>query len=541
MSSSDIDNISVHKEEGEQKKNFGGLEKPAAVSGDDRIKQFLPDYGKYAFLKKPFLIKLNLLMFVVSLSSTNTGYDGSLLNSFQTFPDWSSYMGDPQGAILGALSNGVVFGVLISFFVASYIADKIGRRNAIAFGNIIMLIGVIIQACGQNYAMFLVARIILGVGNGIAVVPSPALVSELSYPTHRQVVTTFYNSCWYLGAIVAAWVSFGTRNLSNQWSWRVPSIVQGLFPLIQTFCIYFVPESPRWLISKGRYDDARAILLRCHADGDEAVGGPLVDFEMAEIQSAIEMERIAAKTSYKDFFITPANRRRFFILFMIGTMMQLSGNGLVSYYLNKVLNSIGITSKDQKLIVNGGLMIYNFGISILISFTVNMFKRRTMFLTSCCSMLLFYVIWTVLSAINQQRNFEDKQLGKGVLAMIFLYYLGYNIGLNGLPYLYLTEVLPFTIRTKGINLCLLVQQVWQIYNGFVNPVAMDNIEWKYYIVYCCIIAVETVIVFFTFVETSGRTLEEVAEVFGEDPQELSKDFEPSIKGDNEHLEEAESV
>lgn len=500
------------------------------------LKHFLPDYGK-SWIKVPHLLRLNLLMLIVSLTSTNTGYDGSLLNAFQSIPDWMDAMGNPSGAVLGAMNNGVVFGCVLGFFVASQISDKLGRRHAIAVGNVIMIIGTIVQSCagtwlrvrteestnvGQGaFAMFLVARIIIGIGNTIATIASPPLVSELSYPTHRQTVTAFYNSNWYLGAIIAAWVSYGTRNVGSNWSWRVPTILQGLFPIIQAILIYLVPESPRFLISKGRNEEAREVLLKHHAGGNEEVGGALVDFEMSEIELAIEQEKIANKSSYLDFFKTPGNRKRLFLLSFIGIIMQLSGNGLVSYYLNKVLNSIGISSTSQQLVFNGGLMIYNYGISLVINLLVfQAVRRRAVFISSIGLMLLFYVIWTVLSAINQQRNFEDKALGKGVMAMIFLYYLAYNLGLNGLPYLYLTEILPFTIRAKGINLCYCIQQIVMIYNGFVNSIAMDAIEWKYYIVYCCILAVELVLAFLTIVETSGRTLEEVAEVFGEGVNEV---------------------
>ncbi len=507
---------------------------PGDVPDDDaqHLKHFLPNYGK-AWFKVPHLLKLNLILLIVSLTSTNTGYDGSLLNAFQSIPDWRMAMNNPSGAVLGAINNGVVFGCILGFPFASPIGDKYGRRHAVTIGNVIMIIGTVIQSCtgagfmtvkketenpdSRAYAMFLVARIIIGFGNFISSVSSPSLISELSYPTHRQAVTAFFNSNWYLGAIIAGWVSFGTRNVGSNWSWRIPTILQGLFPVIQFFLIYLVPESPRWLISKGRNQEARDLLLKYHAGGDESVGGALVDFEMSEIELALEQERLASKSSYMDFFRTQGNRKRLFLLTFIGIIMQLSGNGLVSYYLNKVLNSIGITSTSQQLVFNGGLMIYNYGISIIINLLVfQNIKRRAVFITSIGLMLLFYVIWTILSAINQQRNFEDKGLGKGVMAMIFMYYLAYNLGLNGLPYLYLTEIMPFTIRTKGISLCLMIQQVVLVYNGFVNSIAMDAIEWKYYIVYCCILAVEFVVAYLTIVETSGRTLEEVAEVFGED-------------------------
>ena len=547
---------------GKNKQNATGEEVKRQEDGEkneqrhDNLEHYLPN-STMPWWKTRHLLVLNWLILIVSLTSTNTGYDGSLLNAFQSMPDWMSAMGQPEGAVLGAIANGVVFGVLLSTLVASTISDRLGRRHAITIGDVIMIIGTIIQSCAgtwlhvngndkqetsrRTYAMFLVARIILGFGNGVATIASPPLISELSYPTHRQAVTAFFNSNWYLGAIISSWVSFGTRNVGRNWSWRIPSIIQGFFPLAQICLIYFVPESPRFLISKGRNSEAREILLKYHGGGNEEECGALVDFEMSEIELAIEQEKYANHFSYLSFFKTPGNRKRLFILCFLGVIMQLSGNGLVSYYLSIVLNSIGITSTSQQLIFNGGLMIYNYGISIIINlFAHNHTRRRTVFITSVASMLLTYVIWTILSAINQQRNFEDSSLGKGVMAMIFLYYLAYNLGLNGLPYLYLTEILPFTIRTKGINLCVLVQQIIQIYNGFVNPIAMDAIEWRYYIVYCCILAVELVVVYLTWVETSGRTLEEVVEVFGESITDHDIEHLKKNKAMAEHRENVSS-
>lgn len=518
------------------------------------LDEFIPNYGKL-WIRVPHLVHLNFLMFIVSLTATNSGFDGSLLNAFQSMDDWKNAMGKPSGAVLGALNNGTVFGSLLAFFIASYLSDKFGRRHAISIGNVIMICGVIVQSCAGTwlnttdqaihndkrcFAMSLVARIILGFGAMISGVGAPPLMSELAYPSHRQAVTAFFNSNWYLGSIISGWVSFGTRNLGNNWCWRIPTILQAFFPIIQLFLIYLVPESPRYLISKGHPEKAREIFVKYHAGGNEELCSGLIDFEMSEIQSAIEQEVIADKSSYKDFFRTPGNRKRLFLACFIGIIMQLSGNGLVSYYLNKVLNSIGVTSTTEQLIFNGGLQIYNYGISIIINLTLfQKGKRRIVFITSIAMMLLFYVIWTILSAINQKRNFEDKSLGKGVMAMIFLYYLSYNLGLNGLPYLYLTEISGFFLRTKVINTCQLIQQFASIYNGFVNSIAMDAIEWKYYIVYCCILAVELVVGYFTFVETGGLTLEEVAEVFGESIGDVDYNY---IKEKNAittgHIEEA---
>ncbi|KAK6457471.1 general substrate transporter [Scheffersomyces xylosifermentans] len=460
---------------------------------------------------------LNFCIWLTTLTSTNNGYDSSMLNGLQSLPRWKAYMGNPQGPVLGALNNGNTFGVMLSFLVSSWIADKFGRKKAIMGGSTLMIIGAILQGVSTNYGFFLFSRMCLGFGSGIAIVSSPSLISEIAYPTHRPVATALYNVFWYLGAIIAAWCTFATRTIDNAYQWRIPSYLQGALPFIQVCLFFLVPESPRYLIANGKVDKAREILHKHHTGSSQDERAfRLVEFEINEIQAALEQEKIYSNAKYSDFFTIGSFRKRLFLVVWTSVIMQLSGNGLVSYYLSKVLNSIGITSVKQQLEINGCLMIFNLVIAGTVASVVNKFKRRTLFLTSLIGMLVTYVIWTALSAVNQERGFKEKGLARGVLAMIFIYYVFYDIGANGLPWLYMTEILPYSHRAKGINIHNLVQTWIVIYNGFVNAIAMEAIGWKYYIVYCCIIAVELIVVFFTYPETSGYTLEEVAKAFGDD-------------------------
>ncbi|KAK6465612.1 putative hexose transporter [Scheffersomyces coipomensis] len=461
---------------------------------------------------------LHFYVFLITLTSTSNGYDGSMLNGFQSLETWNKHMGYPEGSILGALSNGTTFGSIIAFATASYLSDKFGRKYCILGGLVVCVIGAILQGASYNYAFFLISRIIIGIGFSTAMCSSPSLIAELSYPPYRATCTACYNTLWYFGAIIAAWVTYGTRNIDGNAAWRVPSYLQGFLPLVQLSFVWMVPESPRFLISKGRNEQARKILHKYHTgSSDDERAHRLVDFEMREIEAALELEKIYSTSRFVDFIKIKTFRKRLFYILFTAWIMQLSGNGLVSYYLNKVLDSIGITSPTKQLQINGCLMIYNFFISIFAACVVYKFKRRTVFLSCISGMLLTYIIWTALSAVNQKTNFEHKGLANGVLAMIFLYYLAYNFGANGLPYLYITEILPYSHRAKGINLFSVAQNIILVYNGFVNAVAMEAIEWKYYIVYCCILACELVIVYFTYVETYGHTLEEVARVFGDEP------------------------
>ncbi len=408
------------------------------------------------------------------------------------------------------------FGFFITCWFAPWLSDTYGRKPCIIIGDIIMVAGIIIQSAANGYACFIVGRIVIGAGATLAAIASVPLLTEIAYPTHREIVTACFNTLWYSGAILASWATFGCYYLGNtSWAWRALSILQGTFVVIQLMFIYWVPESPRFLVSKGRINEAREMLMKWHGGGDEDRCGVFIDFQLAEISSAIEFEKSHSDTSYSTFFSTKGNRLRLTLCCFVPILQQLSGNSLVSYYMNKVLNSIGITSAPRQLIINGGLMIYNQGVALMAPFFVNRVGRRVMFLFSTVAMLICYLVWTVLSAINEKRNFEDKSLGQGVLAMIFLYYFAYDSGLCGLPNLYMSEILPFSLRSKGMTIYTMVTYLVLIFSGFVNPVAMDAISWKYYIVWTCWLAVEIVIVYFLFPETRGYTLEEVAVVFGD--------------------------
>ncbi|KAK6197041.1 putative hexose transporter [Scheffersomyces amazonensis] len=506
------------------------------------------DFENYAYLDQPWwkyshFRWLHFYVFLITLTSTSNGYDGSMLNGFQSLEIWNKHMGNPEGSVLGALSNGTTFGSIISFAVASYLSDKFGRKACIIGGLIVTIIGAILQGASYNYAFFLISRIIIGIGFSVAMCSSPSLIAELSYPSYRATCTACYNTLWYFGAIIAAWVTYGTRNINGANAWRVPSYLQGFLPLVQLSMVWMVPESPRFLISKGKSEQARRILHKYHTGSSEDERAHrLVEFEMREIEAALELEKVYSTTRFIDFVRIPTFRKRLFLIVFTAWIMQLSGNGLVSYYLNKVLDSIGITSATKQLQINGCLMIYNFFISVFAACIVYQFRRRTVFLSCISGMLVTYIIWTALSAINQKRNFEQKSLANGVLAMIFLYYLAYNFGANGLPYLYITEILPYSHRAKGINIFSVCQNIILVYNGFVNAIAMEAIEWKYYIVYCCIIAVELVVVYLFYVETYGYTLEEVAKVFGDDATTtLQVVSSPVDKLAVEHAENAENT
>jgi len=351
----------------------------------------------------------------------------------------------------------------------------------------------------------------IGFGLTFAANAAPMLVTEIAYPSQRAPLTSTYNSLWYSGAIVAAWTTFGTFRIANSsWAWRIPSALQGIPSFLQVFLIWFVPESPRWLVSKGREAQALKILAYYHANGNEQ--DPLVIYEFEEIKAAIELDRtVAANVGWTSLFRTAGNRKRMRIIIAIAFFSQWSGNGLVSYYLNAVFKTIGITDVGIQNLINGILQIFNCTVAVLAGLYCDRLGRRFLFITSCIGMLIFFMLQTVCSAIYAQRG--STTAAHAVVAFIFLFYASYNIAFSPLIVSYTVEILPYPLRAKGFAVFNFAISLSLIFNQYVNPIALGKIGWKYYIVYVCFIAFELVFCYFYVVETKNRTLEETAALF----------------------------
>ncbi|CAE7233119.1 unnamed protein product [Rhizoctonia solani] len=459
------------------------------------------------------ILTLNLLLVVPLATSYANGFDGSMMNGLQSVRQWKDYFGNPDSKDLGLFNAIQSIGALCGTPFAPYITDIFGRRVGILTGAILVLVAAALQAATQNLGMFIGARFLIGFGSTFAGMASPLLISEVAYPTHRAALTSLYNSFWFSGSIVAAWSTFGTFRIPSNWSWRIPSALQGLSSVIQLALIWFLPESPRWLISKGRDEEARGVLVKWHAGGRE--DDPLVALEYTQIKEALALEsQTADSASWLDLFRTPGNRRRIRIIFGIAVFSQWSGNGLISYYLERVLNGIGITKTDDQTLINGILSIYNFGIAIAASMNVENAGRRRLFLTSNSGMLLSFSALTACSAVFATTG--NAHAGRGVLAFVFIFNGFYAIAYTPLIVSYTIEILPFFLRAKGLAFMNLSVLAAIIFNQYTNPIALDALQWKYYLVYTCWLVFELGYMYMFAVETKGRSLEETATLFDGD-------------------------
>ncbi|KAG9238026.1 putative lactose permease [Amylocarpus encephaloides] len=452
------------------------------------------------------------LMFAVLTSATN-GYDGSMMNGLQALDEWKESFNNPNPATRGLLNAIMSVGSIVALPITPYIADIFGRRIGIITGCLIMIGGVVLQCIGINIQMFIAARFFIGFGVAIAHGAAPLLIAELTHPQHRAIFTTIYNSTWYFGSIIAAWLTFGTFKIDSAWSWRIPSLIQAAPSAIQLIAIWMVPESPRFLIAKGQNEKALNILAKCHARGNTE--DELVQIEYHEIHDTIKLEQEFESNGWLDLFRTKGNRRRVLILVALGFFSQWSGNGLVSYYMDDVLKGAGVLDAQLRLEINGILNIINFATALTMCFFVDKLGRRPLFLFATGGMLAAFCAWTVCAAQFVKTSVAGA--GKAEIFFIFLYYVFYNSAWSGLLVGYGVEILPYKIRAKGLTIMFFAVDLALFFNSYVNPVALDKLGWKYYIVYDVWLTFELLVVYFFFIETQNTPLEEIVKYFdGED-------------------------
>lgn len=193
---------------------------------------------------------------------------------------------------------------------------------------------------------------------------------------------------------------------------------------------------------------------------------------------------------------------------------------MVSYYLVQILRSIGIEDPTSQALFNGGLTIWCFLVALAFAFTVDRFGRRFLFLTAGIGMLVSFTIWTACAAMYEKTG--KQAYGNTVLGMIFCFYTAAGLAWPGLTVSYTVEILPYKIRAKGLTLCFCFTALSGVFNQYVNPIGLQKLGWKFYLVYVAVLVIEVTMIYFYYVETKGLPLEEIARVFDGDDAAAAK-------------------
>ncbi|GAA5851020.1 hypothetical protein JCM8547_009156 [Rhodosporidiobolus lusitaniae] len=435
------------------------------------------------------------------------GYDGSYLNALQIMPTWNEYFDTPSGTRLGLFSAAAYLPLIAFAPFQAMFCDLVGRRWCIVVGALGILLGAFIGAFSDGEGMFIGGRAVVGLANGSVLFGSNLLINEILHPRLRSVSSAIYFCGYYVGSSTSSWFGYIVvrYNWNNDWSWRICTLLQALGPVIMLFSAPFMPESPRWLIAKGKKEQAHKILAHYHANGK--MDDELVLNELEEIESSLERER-TEKAGWMSFFETPGNRKRLAVLLMVGTGTQLNGNNPPAYFLAQILNIVGITDAVVQAGINGGLALWNLCWALVGASIVEHVGRRPLWIYSTLGMLISYCFLTGLSGGFDATG--NTATGYASVGFIFIVYSCYSLSWSPLSYSYTVEILPYSLRAIGMSLFIWTQQVSIAFNSFVNPIALEKIAWKYYFVFIGMLVFYLLCAIFFFKETRGLSLEETA-------------------------------
>ncbi|KAE8449216.1 hypothetical protein EG329_008383 [Mollisiaceae sp. DMI_Dod_QoI] len=495
----------------------------------DPVLTHIVEEDKVRWWKKRNLRLLYLLLYPTCMGiEITSGFDSQMINGLQLIDPWNRYYGKATtvdgettwavaGPLLGMISSAYNLGAILAVPVVPWVAQKWGRRWSIFIGSVFQCVGALLQGFSQNAAMYIIARMILGFGIVFCIVSGSAMLGELSYPKERPIMTSMFNASWFVGSLIASGIVVETAKMHSNWGWRIPSLLQCCPSVVQMTFIFFLPESPRYLISKEKREEAFDILVKYHAEGDR--DSLFVKTEMAQIETTIKLELEASKLSWWDMVRTPGMRRRTFIASAMGLYTQWSGNTLISFYLGKILVMIGYTDAYTKTMFNLGNTAWSFINGTAIALISPRFPRRTMFLVGAFGMLFVYIGWTIAmqrAMLALEHKSTNSAAGIAVLFFIFFFSPWYNIGNNALAYTYMVELFPYAQRSRGISIEQFFVRGAGFFTNFINPIGMDGAGWKYFIMYIAMICAEILTIYFFYPETYGRTLEELSFLFEDD-------------------------
>ncbi|KAF4960747.1 hypothetical protein FSARC_10376 [Fusarium sarcochroum] len=456
------------------------------------------------------------------------GYDGSLMGGLNGM---TSYQNTFDMTTAGS-ATGIVFmiynvGSIAAAPTVPFTTDLLGRRAGMFTGSVIIIIGTCIQATAKGMPQFMGGRFLLGFGVSYCCIAAPTYVSELAHPKWRGTLTGLYNCMWPVGAIIAGWVTYGAAFIENDDGWRIPVWVQLVTSGIVSIFVFFLPESPRWLIANDKHDQAAAILAKLHGEG--SVDHPIVQLQMKEMMAQISTEASDKRWwDYRELWNSHSNRRRLICVLGMAIMGQASGNSLSSYYLVTMMNTAGITDQKKVLALNATNSVLGLIGSVIGARLTDRVGRRPLLIYSiiCCSVIFAVITGTSKMAVDDKSN---TNAANTTIAFVFLFGVVFSVGWTAQQSMYIAETLTTSTRAKGTALGNFASSCISLVLAYSSGPAFEKIGYYFYLVFVFWDLLEAAFIYFLFPETKDRTLEELNEVF-EALDPVKKSLEPRNAG-----------
>ncbi|KAI9273031.1 general substrate transporter [Phascolomyces articulosus] len=455
------------------------------------------------------------------------GYDTGVLSSILTMEDFIYTMKQrdyltplEQGTLTGLLLAGCFVGALI----AGQTAELISRKRTIILAAVVFIIGAALQTGANGYAMMVTGRAIAGLGIGGLSMIVPVYQSELAPKEIRGRLISLQQFMITVGLMISFWAGAGTNiNQTGQATWRIPLGIQIAPAIILFIGAFFLPYSPRWLVSKGRNDEALQVLAKLHANGD--VNSPFVQQEYREIVEQISQERAVAITNYLELF-KGNTRRRLILGILIQVFQQFTGINSIMYYAPQIFKQAGIGEQSATLIASGVNGVLNMLATIpAILFMDKLGRRKTLISGAIFMGIAMLLCGIVMGATG--RVFFDEAEGKHnvdmsgnshasyfCIVMIYFFVAGFAYSWGPVGWIYPAEIYTLNVRAKASSMSTAANWLMNFVISQIVPVMLADITWGTYIFFGCCCLFMSGIVFIFFPETKGKSLEEMDAVFG---------------------------
>jgi len=452
-----------------------------------------------------------LFCLVFVLGAVLYGYDGTyftgILAMHRFKQDFGTVVNGQKTITAGNQSlfaSIVQVGEVIGSLSAGFIGDYRGRKGALFMVVAIVTLGTVLQlVVVGSTPLLVVGRLVLGSGVGIASNCVPLYLSEIPPASIRGAMVSSWQLFLAIGQVIGAVVAQGTKDYQSTFSWRFPIAFNVFICLLIFLGLLLVPESPRWLISKHRPEDAQRALERIHKKNDDIV----VQDEIDAMVNAREAERQSSggESRWADVF-KGTQRRRFLCAFGILVCQQISGVQFIFSYATVFFESIGQTDAFLMTIIVDILEVAG----VLVSFMlVNRFGRRPLLLNTMVVMAATLVICGALGIVQDR----SKAMNTVIASMIMIYVFVFNLAWGPLAWVVATELATGKNRTKimSVGTGSFWIAAWAV--TFTLPYLYNPDSANLGPMVCWIYfggaVISWLFVYFMIPETLGRSLEEI--------------------------------
>uniref|UniRef100_A0A0E0CDE1 Major facilitator superfamily (MFS) profile domain-containing protein n=1 Tax=Oryza meridionalis TaxID=40149 RepID=A0A0E0CDE1_9ORYZ len=458
---------------------------------------------------------------LASMTSILLGYDIGVMSGASLFIKEDLKITDVEVEILLGILN---LYSLVGSFAAGRTSDWIGRRLTIILAAVIFFVGAIMMGLSVNYPMLMTGRFVAGIGVGYALMIAPVYTAEVSPASSRGFLTSFPEVFINLGILLGYVSNYAFSRLRLQLGWRLMLGVGAAPSVALALMVLAMPESPRWLVMKGRLADAKAVLAETSDTAEEAATRLAEIKEAAAIPADLDGDVVAVpkraggeRRVWKELILspTPAVRRVLLSALGIHFFQQSSGIDAVVLYSPRVFQSAGITDKNKLLGTTCAVGVTKTLFILVATFTLDRFGRRPLLLASAGGMVATLVTLGLgLTVIGEGATGGGWAIAVSI-ASILAFVAFFSIGLGPITWVYSSEIFPLHLRALG---CALGVGLNRVTSGVISMTFLSlskaiTIGGSFFL-YAGIASLAWLFFFTYLPETRGQTLEQMGELFG---------------------------